>query len=102
MTKEHFTENTQEYYNCLIEARIKIALLELQNKNSEYKELCSEEDIAKKIIDALIKQMKDYDRFTIHRHLESLAIKTDLELKESYIQGIRDGFKFMKAFDMIG
>lgn len=101
MTKEHFIENTLEYYNHLIEARIGIALLKLQSKNSEYKELCFEEDITKKIMDVLLKQLKDYDRFTIHRYLESLAIKTDLELKESYIQGIKDTFKFMKNFDVI-
>lgn len=101
MTKEHFIENAQEYYNNLIETRIAIALLELQNNNPEYKELCSEKDITDGIVDALLKQMQDYDRFAIHRHLESLAIKTNLELKECYIQGVRDGLKFMKDFDVI-
>ena len=91
---EKTRQNAKDCYESFISSLIEIALLRI-SKDPEYKDICfkgTQDDI---IVDKILKKAHDDDKLFIRRYIESLSMKTNMEMKECYIQGIIDGINLI-------
>ena len=83
---------TRDALRSLIGSRVDIALERLEEK-LEYLKICKKQEESGEIVEEFYQQFEKSDRITIRRHYESEVEKTNLEIKEVYLQGLRDCFK---------
>jgi len=78
---------TRDALRSLIGSRVDIALERLEEK-LEYLKICKEQEESGEIVEEFYQQFEKSDRITIRRHYEGEVEKTNLEIKEVYLQGI--------------
>ena len=88
------TNETRQMLRALIASREEFAWNNLK-ENSEYLEVCKEQDKSEKVVEELYQRFDKEDRITICRHYEGEIHKQNFEIKELYIQGLRDGFQLL-------
>lgn len=96
MNKETTYRNSKECYESYISSRVEIALLNL-SEDPVYSQIYNEEIRNEESIDILLKKLNKSDRSKVQSFIESLSIRVNMELKESYEQGIRDGIRFIMS-----
>lgn len=96
MNRENTYRNSRECYESYISSRVEVALLNL-SEDPTYLHIYNEEIRNEKLIDTLLKKLNKSERSKIQAFIESLSIRTNIELKESYEQGVRDGIRFIMS-----
>lgn len=82
-------KDAKECSENFISARIDIALLRLY-KDAEYQTICLEMESIKSM-----KKVNDFDQLIMERYIESSVIKSTMEHRKIYIQGVRDALRYL-------
>lgn len=82
---------TCDVLRSLIGARENFALTKLDN-NLEYQSVCRNQGKSAETVEEQYQRFEKADRITIRRHYEGEIQKTNYQIKEAYIQGLRDCF----------
>lgn len=85
---------TRNAVRTLIGAREEISFQRL-NDDLDYQEVCRQQEKSEEVVEELYQQFEKPDRLTIRRHYEGEVYKTSFQLKEAYIQGLRDCFSLV-------
>lgn len=88
------TSMTREMLYTLLTSRIDLAL-DRTSENPEYLTVCKQQGKAKSEIDKLFERFSDDEKQTIQRYDEGETHKETFEIRETYLQGLRDGFKIL-------
>jgi len=86
------TSMTREMINTLLNSRVEIAFDKV-SANTEYLSVCKQQGKAKNEVDKLFERFSEDEKQTIQRYTEGETHKQHFEIKECYLQGIKDCFK---------
>lgn len=82
-----------------LSSRVELAL-ERVSHNPEYMELCRSQEEGERTVAFLLEKLAKEERIVIRRHYEDDTAKKGYELDEAYIQGLRDGIRFLLYLDL--
>ena len=85
---------TRNAVRTLMGAREETAFRHLEY-DTDYQEICKQQKKSEEIVEELYQQFEKPDRLTIRRHYEGEIYKTSFQIKEAYIQGLRDCFSLV-------
>lgn len=92
---EKAAKNSRESWKNLITSRIDAALERVNRSNSEYIELCKQQEASEKVVDNLLKKLDKEEQAVIRQYYDKEIEKENYELEETYIQGVKDGIRFL-------
>ena len=97
---EKAAKNSRDSWKSLITSRIDAALECVNIKNSEYIELCQQQEKYEKIIDVLLKKLGQ-EESVIRGYYDKEIEKENYELEGAYIQGMKDGICFLLGLGLL-
>lgn len=98
---EKAAKNSRDSWKSLITSRIDAALERVNRKNSEYIELCQQQEKDEKIVDMLLKKLDKEEQAVIRQYYDKEIEKENYELEESYMQGVKDGIWFLLGLGVL-
>ena len=93
---EKTAKNSCDSWKNLITSRIDVALECVNRSNSEYIELCEQQEKDEKIIDVLLKKLGQEESV-----IRGYYDKEIYELEGAYIQGMKDGICFLLGLGLL-
>lgn len=84
-----------------ISSRVELAL-ERVSRKAKYMELCRKQREHEVTVGALLDKLDKGERIIIQRYYEGETAKEGYELDEAYIQGVKDGIRFLIWLDISG
>ena len=97
---EKAAKNSRDSWKNLITSRIDAALECVNRSNSEYIELCEQQEKDEKIIDVLLKKLGQ-EESVIRGYYDKEIEKENYELEGAYIQGMKDGICFLLGLGVL-
>lgn len=97
---EKAAKNSRDSWKSLITLRIDAALERVSRKNSEYIELCQQQEKDEKIVDVLLKKL-DQEESVIRGYYDKEIEKENYELEGAYMQGVKDGIRFLLGLGVL-
>lgn len=97
---EKTAKNSCDSWKNLITSRIDVALECVNRSNSEYIELCEQQEKDEKIIDVLLKKLGQ-EESVIRGYYDKEIEKENYELEGAYIQGMKDGICFLLGLGLL-
>lgn len=88
------TSMTREMINTLLNSRVEIAFDKV-SESTEYLSVCKQQGKAKNTIDKLFERFTEDEKQTIQQYTEGETHKQNFEIKECYLQGLKDCFKLL-------
>ena len=98
---EKAAKNSRDSWKSLIALRIDAALERVNRSNSEYIELCKQQEASEKVMDNLLKKLDKEEQAVIRQYYDKEIEKENYELEESYMQGIKDGIRFLLGLGVL-
>lgn len=92
---EKAAKNSRDSWKNLITSRIDAALERVNRSNSEYIELCKQQEKDEKIVDMLLKKLDKEKQAVIRQYYDKEIEKENYELEGAYMQGMKDGIWFL-------
>lgn len=83
----------------LITSRVEISL-ERISRDPEYQELKQSQKKSEKQVDKLLEKLEEGGRSAIQQHYDRQTLVENYELEEAYMQGLRDGIRFLLWLDI--
>ena len=97
---EKAARNSRNSWKSLITSRIDAALERANRSNSEYIELCQQQEKDEKIVDVLLKKL-DQEESVIRGYYDKEIEKENYELEVAYMQGVKDGIRFLLGLGVL-
>ena len=98
---EKTIENSRDSWKNLITSRIDTALERVNRDNSEYIELCQQQEKDERIVDMLLKKLDKEEQDIVHQYYDKEIEKENYELEETYMQGVKDGICFLLGLGVL-
>lgn len=98
---EKAAKNSRDSWKNLITSRIDAALEHVNRSNSEYIELCEQQEKDEKIVDMLLKKLDQEEQTVIRQYYDKEIEKENYELEGAYIQGMKDGICFLLGLGVL-
>ena len=92
--KEKAINETKQCWKSFISSRIDLAL-ERISRDPEYMELCKQQDSRQEAVNSLLEKLGEENALTIRRHYEMETKRQSYEIDEAYMQGVKDGIRFL-------
>lgn len=97
---EKAAKNSRDSWKSLITSRI-VALERVNRSNSEYIELCEQQEKDEKIVDMLLKKLDQEEQAVIRGYYDKEIEKENYELEGAYMQGVKDGIRFLLGLGVL-
>lgn len=98
---EKAAKNSRDSWKNLITSRIDAALECVNRKNSEYIELCKQQEASEKVVDNLLKKLDKEEQDVIRQYYDKEIEKENYELEGAYMQGVKDGIWFLLGLGVL-
>lgn len=98
---EKAAKNSRDSWKNLITSRIDAALERVNRSNSEYIELCKQQEAGEKVVDNLLKKLGKEEQAVIRQHYDKEIEKENYELEGAYMQGVKDGIWFLLGLGVL-
>ncbi len=98
---EKAARNSRNSWKSLITSRIDAALERVNRSNSEYIELCQQQEKDEKIVDVLLKKLDQEEQAVIRQYYDKEIEKENYELEGAYMQGVKDGIRFLLGLGVL-
>ncbi len=98
---EKTAKNSRDSWKNLITSRIDTALERVNRDNSEYIELCQQQEKDERIVDMLLKKLDKEEQDIVHQYYDKEIEKENYELEETYMQGVKDGIWFLLGLEVL-
>lgn len=98
---EKAAKNSRDSWKNLITSRIDTALERVNRSNSEYIELCEQQEAGEKVVDNLLKKLDKEEQAVIRQYYDKEIEKENYELEETYMQGMKDGICFLLGLGVL-
>lgn len=98
---EKAAKNSRDSWKSLITSRIDAALECVNRSNSEYIELCEQQEASEKVVDNLLKKLDKKEQAVIRQYYDKEIEKENYELEGAYMQGIKDGICFLLGLGVL-
>jgi len=96
------TEDERNILKTLVNARTEAAILNLEDINPRYAEVCQQQERSWLTADEILKRLPDEDRRIVLRYYEDEVHKFSFETDAAYLQGVKDGVKVLMFFGVLG
>ena len=93
--------SSRDSWKNLIASRIDVALERVNRDNSEYIELCQQQEKDESIVDMLLKKLDKEEQDIVHQYYDKEIEKENYELEETYMQGVKDGIWFLLGLEVL-
>lgn len=98
---EKTAKNSRDSWKSLITSRIDAALECVNRSNSEYIELCQQQEKDESIVDMLLKKLDKEEQDIVRQYYDKEIEKENYELEETYMQGVKDGIWFLLGLGVL-
>jgi C-terminal processing protease CtpA/Prc len=98
---EKAARSSRDSWKNLITSRIDIALERVNRDNSEYIELCQQQEKDERIVDMLLKKLDKEEHDIVRQYYDKEIEKENYELEETYMQGVKDGIWFLLGLEVL-
>ena len=98
---EKAAKNSRDSWKNLITSRIDAALERVNRDNSEYIELCQQQEKDERIVDMLLKKLDKEEQDIVRQYYDKEIEKENYELEETYMQGVKDGIWFLLGLEVL-
>ncbi len=98
---EKAARSSRDSWKNLIASRIDVALERVNRDNSEYIELCQQQEKDESIVDMLLKKLDKEEQDIVHQYYDKEIEKENYELEETYMQGVKDGIWFLLGLEVL-
>ena len=98
---EKAAKNSRDSWKNLITSRIDTALERVNRDNSEYIELCQQQQKAERLVDVLLKKLDAEEQDIVRQYYDKEIEKENYELEETYMQGVKDGIWFLLGLEVL-
>ncbi len=99
--KETAIHNSVGCWKEFISSRVELAL-ERVSRKAKYMGLCRKQRENEETVRVLLDKLDKGERVIIQRYYEGETAKEGYELDEAYIQGLKDGIRFLLWIDVSG
>ena len=98
---EKAAKNSRDSWKNLITSRIDAALERVNRDNSEYIELCQQQEKDERIVDMLLKKLDKEEQDIVRQYYDKEIEKENYELEGAYMQGVKDGIWFLLGLGVL-
>ena len=98
---EKTAKNSRDSWKNLITSRIDVALERVNRDNSEYIELCQQQEKDERIVDMLLKKLDKEEQDIVRQYYDKEIEKENYELEGAYMQGVKDGIWFLLGLGVL-
>ncbi|MEH2956932.1 DUF6809 family protein [Candidatus Merdisoma sp. JLR.KK006] len=98
---EKAVRSSRDSWKNLITSRIDTALERVNRDNSEYIELCQQQEKDERIVDMLLKKLDKEEQDIVRQYYDKEIEKENYELEETYMQGVKDGIWFLLGLGVL-
>ena len=98
---EKAAKNSRDSWKNLITSRIDAALERVNRDNSEYIELCQQQEKDESIVDILLKKLDKEEQDIVRQYYDKEIEKENYELEGAYMQGVKDGIWFLLGLGVL-
>jgi hypothetical protein len=91
------TEDERNILKTLVNARTEAAILNLEDINPRYAEVCQQQERSWLTADEILKRLPDEDRRIVLRYYED-----EVHKDAAYLQGVKDSVKVLMFFEVLG